>query len=128
MMKRVSIAIVAFAASAGAAVAGDIAAGEQLFKKCKPCHSIGEGAKNMIGPMQNGLKGRKSGSVPGYDYSDANKNSGIVWDEGTFKEYIKNPKAMIPGTKMVFPGIKNEKDADDLWSFLEQFGPDGKKK
>jgi len=129
MMKRVSIAIVALAASAGAAVAGDIAAGETSFKKCMACHSkLGETAKNMIGPVLNGLKGRKSGSVSGYNYSDANKNSGIVWDEGTFKEYIKDPKAKIPGTKMVFPGIKNEKEAADLWSFLEQFEPDGKKK
>jgi cytochrome c len=127
-MKRVSIAIVALAASTGVAGGGDIAAGETTFKKCMPCHAIGETAKNMIGPVLNGLKGRKSGSVSGYSYSDANKNSGIVWDEGTFKEYIKDPKAKIPGTKMVFPGIKNENDADNLWSFLEQFGPDGKKK
>ena len=127
MMKRVSIAIVALAASAGVAVAGDIAAGETSFKKCTPCHSIGETGKNAIGPVLNGLKGRTSGSVPGYNYSEANKNSGIVWDEATFKEYIKDPKAKIPRTKMIFPGIKNEKDADDLWSFLEQFGPDGKK-
>src|SRR6266481_2698102 len=124
MMKRVSIAIVALAWSAGAAVAGDIAAGEKTFKKCMPCHTIGENAKNTIGPIQNGLKGRKAGTVPGYNYSDANKNSGIVWDEGTFKEYINNPLAKIPGTKMGFAGIKNEKEADDLWSFLEQFGPD----
>ena len=128
MMKRVSIAIVALACSAGAAVAGDITAGETSFKKCRACHSIGETAKNSVGPILNGLKGRKSGSVPGYNYTDANKNSGIVWDEGTFKEYIKDPKAKIPGTKMTFPGIKNEKEAEDLWSFLEQFGPDGKKK
>ena len=128
MMKRVSIAIVVLASSAGAAVAGDIAAGETVFKKCMPCHSIGETAKNMIGPIQNGLKGRKSGTIPDYKYTDANKNSGIVWDEGTFKEYIKNPRATIPGTKMVIPGIKVEKEAEDLWSYLEQFGPDGKKK
>src|SRR6476646_2710631 len=122
MMKTVSLA-------AGVAVAGDIAAGETVFKKCMTCHSkLGETAQNMLGPILNGLKGRKSGSVPGYSYSDANKNSGIVWDEGTFKEYIKDPKAKIPGTKMVFPGIKDEKEAEDLWSFLEQFGPDGKKK
>ena len=127
MMKRVSIAIVALASSAGVAVAGDIAAGEKAFKKCIACHSIGETAKNMIGPAQNGLKGRRSGTVPGYNYSEANKNSGIVWDEATFKEYIKNPRAKIPGTKMTFPGIKDEKEAEDLWSFLEQFGPDGKK-
>ena len=127
MIKRVLIVIVALAASAEVAVAGDIATGETLFKKCMPCHSIGETGKNMIGPVQNDLKGRKAGTVSGYNYSNANKNSGIVWDEATFKEYIKDPKAKIPGTKMNFPGIKNEKDAEDLWSFLEQFGPDGKK-
>jgi cytochrome c len=127
MMTRVSIAIVALAFSVAATAAGDIAAGEKTFKKCMPCHSIGETAKNGVGPIQNGLKGRKSGTVPGYSYSDANKNSGIVWDVATFKEYIRDPKAKIPGTKMVFPGIKDEKDAEDLWSFLEQFGPDGKK-
>ena len=127
MMKRVSLAIVALASSVAATAAGDIAAGEKTFKKCMPCHSIGETAKNGVGPIQNGLKGRKSGTVPGYSYSDANKNSGIVWDVATFKEYIRDPKAKIPGTKMVFPGIKDEKDAEDLWSFLEQFGPDGKK-
>ena len=81
MMKRVSIAIVALVSSAGAAVAGDIASGEKAFKKCIPCHTIGETAKNSIGPIQNGLKGRTSGSVAGYNYSDANKNSGIVWNE-----------------------------------------------
>jgi cytochrome c len=128
MMKRVSLAIVALASSVAATAAGDIAAGEKTFKKCMPCHTIGETARNGVGPIQNGLKGRKSGTVPGYSYSDANKNSGIVWDVATFKEYIRDPRAKIPGTKMVFPGIKDEKDAEDLWSFLEQFGPDGKKK
>jgi cytochrome c len=127
-MKTVSTAMVALVASAGVAGAGDLAAGETSFKKCMACHSVGETAKNAIGPVLNGLKGRKSGAVAGYSYSDANKNSGIVWDEGTFKDYIKDPKAKIPGTKMVFPGIKNENEADNLWSFLEQFGPDGKKK
>jgi cytochrome c len=114
LLIRVSLAIVSLAVSAGAAVAGNIAVGETVFKKCMTCHSkLGETARNMLGPVLNGLKGRESGSVPGFNYSDANKNSGIVWDEGTFKEYIKDPKAKIPGTKMVFPGIKNEKDADD---------------
>ena len=118
MMKTVWIAAVALAALARAAVAGDIAAGEKVFKKCTSCHSIGEKGRNLVGPVQNGLKGRKSGTVPGYNYSEANKNSGIVWDEGTFKEYIRDPKAKIPRTKMVFPGIKNEKEIDDLWSFI----------
>src|SRR5215471_10792836 len=105
----------------------DHAAGEMTVDECMPGHNIGENTKNSIGPIQNGLQGRKSGSIPGYSYSEANKNSGIVWDEATFKEYIKDPRAKIPGTKMTFPGIKDEKDAEDLWSFLEQFGPDGKK-
>src|SRR5438105_14169459 len=117
MMKRVSIAIVALASSAGAAVAGDIAAGEKSFRKCMACHSIGETAKNMIGPAQNGLKGRKTGTVPGYNYSDANKNSGIVWSEATFKEYIKNTTAKIPGTNMTLPGIKDDKQDEDFLGY-----------
>jgi cytochrome c len=116
------------AAMAQAAQAQDVAAGEQSFKKCQICHRIGEGAKNFAGPELNGLDGRHSGSAAGFSYSDANKNSGIVWSEATFKDYIKDPRAKIPGTKMIFPGIKNEKEIGDLWAYLKQFGPDGKKK
>jgi cytochrome c len=116
------------AAMAQAAQAQDLAAGEQSFKKCFPCHSIGEGAKNKVGPELNGLDARKSGTAPAYSYSDANKNSGIVWSEATFKDYIKDPRAKIPGTKMIFPGIKNETEIGNLWAYLKQFGPDGKKK
>jgi cytochrome c len=111
-----------------AASGQDLAAGENSFKKCLPCHAVGEGAKNKVGPLLNGLDGRKSGTIEGFSYTDANKNSGIVWNEESFKEYIKDPRAKIPGTKMVFPGIKNEKEAGDLWAYLKQFGPDGKKK
>ncbi len=77
--------------------AQDAAAGEKVFGVCKTCHQIGENAKNGVGPVLNGLIGRKSGSVPGYSYSAANKDSGITWDEPTFREYIKDPKAKIPG-------------------------------
>jgi cytochrome c len=118
----------AVAAMAQEAQAQDVAAGEQSFKKCQICHRIGEGAKNFAGPELNGLDGRHSGSAAGFSYSDANKNSGIVWSEATFKDYIKDPRAKIPGTKMIFPGIKNEKEIGDLWAYLKQFGPDGKKK
>jgi cytochrome c len=110
------------------AQAQDAAAGEQSFKKCLPCHAIGEDAKNKVGPELNGLDGRKSGTAPDFNYSDANKNSGITWNKATFLEYIKDPRAKIQGTKMIFPGIKNEKEADDLWAYLSSFGPDGKKK
>ncbi len=111
-----------------AARAQDIAAGEQLFKKCVPCHSIGPGAKNKIGPELNGLDGRTAGTAPGYNYSRANKESGIVWNEATFKEYIKDPRALVKGTKMSFAGVKKRKEIDSLWAYLKQFGPDGEKK
>ncbi len=107
---------------------GDPAAGEQSFKKCLPCHSIGSGAKNKVGPQLNGLDGRKAGTAPDYSYSDANKNSGITWNEETFEKYITDPRAMIPGTKMIFPGIKSDKERDNLWAYISQFGADGQKK
>jgi cytochrome c len=105
-----------------------VAKGEQAFHKCLPCHSIGEDAENKIGPVLNGLDGRHSGTAPGYEYSDANKNSGIVWNEAKFKEYIKDPKALIPGTKMMFAGIKNDQEINDLWAYVSQFNADGSKK
>ena len=92
------------------------------------CHQIGEGAKNFVGPELNGVIGRKTGSVPNYNYSDANKESGLTWDEATLKEYLTNPKAKIPGTKMIFAGLPKESDRDDLVAYLAQFGADGKKK
>lgn len=124
-----SVIAAAFVLAAGSqANAQDLAAGEQSFKKCLPCHAVGPDAKNKVGPVQNGLEGRKSGTIEGYSYSEANKNSGIVWSEATFREYIRDPKAKIPGTKMVFPGIKNETEITNLWAFLKQFGPKGEKK
>jgi cytochrome c len=114
---------------AATAEAQDLKAGEASFKrKCFVCHDVGEKAKNKVGPLLNGLDGRKSGTIEGFRYSPANKNSGIVWGDATFLEYIKNPKAKIPGTIMVFPGITDEAEAKSLWAFLKQFGSDGKKK
>lgn len=96
--------------------AQDIEAGETSFKKCQPCHDIRPGATNKVGPALNGLDGRKSGSVDGYSHSDVNKNSNIVSSEATFKEYVRNPRAKIPGTKMFFAAIKNETEITDLWA------------
>jgi cytochrome c len=123
-----AITAAAFAASTSGSLAQDLAAGEQSFKKCLPCHSVGEDATNKVGPVLNGLDGRKSGSVPDYSYSEANQNSGITWNEASFKEYIQNPMAKIPGTKMAFAGIKSENEISSLWAYLKQFGPDGKTK
>jgi cytochrome c len=122
-----SIAGAALVASIGAAAAQDAAAGEKVFAKCKVCHQIGESAKNMVGPVLNGVVGRPAGTYPGYHYSDANKNSGITWDEATLKVYLKDPKAKVPGTKMVFPGLTSDDDIANVIAYLKQFGPDGKK-
>jgi cytochrome c len=128
MTKHIFLIVVVLAAMAGAALAQDVPAGETSFKKCAPCHDVGDAAKNKVGPMLNGIDGRKSGSIEGYKYSDANKNSGLVWNEATFLEYIRDPKAKVPNTKMVFVGIKNESEAKNLWAYLIQFAADGKKK
>lgn len=109
------------------ASAQDAAAGEKVFAQCKACHQVGETAKNAVGPVLNGLFGRKSGTIEGFNYSSANKNSGIMWDEATFRDYIKDPKAKIPGTKMIFPGLKNPQQIDDIIAYLKQFDASGKK-
>lgn len=120
---------VAFTALAGQALAaGDPAAGEKVFNKCKACHQVGETAKNAVAPELNGIDGRKAGAVAGYNYSEPLKASGITWDEASFKEFVKSPKTKVPGTKMVFPGLASEKDQNDVWAYLSQFGADGKKK
>jgi cytochrome c len=130
MTKFTFSALVVFAslAAASSALAQDAAAGKTSFNKCMICHSIGEGAKNKVGPELNGLDGRKSGTAPDYNYSDANKGSGITWNKDQFLEYIKDPKAKIPGTKMAFAGIKNETEAQNLWAYISSFDKDGKQK
>jgi cytochrome c len=127
LLRSWMIGAAALVASAGAAAAQDAAAGEKVFTKCKACHQIGETAKNMVGPVLNGVVGRAAGSYPGYNYSEANKTSGITWDEATLKVYLKDPKAKVPGTKMVFPGLPSDDDIANVVAYLKQFGPDGKK-
>lgn len=128
-MSRLSETILAIAAITvliSPVMAQDVDAGERSFRKCTPCHSIGPDATNKLGPVLNGLDGRKSGTVENYSYSDANKNSGITWNDKEFLEYITDPKSKIPNTKMIFPGIKNEKERNDLWAYIKQFDKDGK--
>jgi len=120
-----ALAAAAFLTMTASGFAQDVDAGEKSFRKCAPCHDVGTDAQNKVGPILNGLDGRKSGTIPGYSYSDANKNSGITWDDATFKEYILDPKAKIPKTKMTFAGIKSERERTDLWAYLKQFAADG---
>jgi cytochrome c len=124
-MKQLACVAVGLVLSTGAAFAQDVAAGEMSFRKCAPCHSIGPDAMNKVGPVLNGLDGRHSGTVADFNYSDANKASGITWGEAVFKEYINDPRAKVPGTKMVFAGIKSTNERNDLWAYVSQFDKDG---
>jgi cytochrome c len=122
------VAVLALFGLPQVSAAQDVSAGETSFKKCMPCHDIGPDARNKVGPVLNGLDGRKSGTAPDYNYSDANKNSGITWNEASFKEYIADPRGKIQGTKMIFPGIKNPQEVDNLWAYIKQFNADGSTK
>jgi cytochrome c len=128
IMRGLVFGAAALVAWTGTALGQDVEAGARSFRKCSPCHAVGENAKSVIGPTLNGLDGRKAGAVADFSYSDANKNADIVWSEATFKDYIQNPQAKIPATKMLFAGVKDEQEIADLWAYLKQFGPDGGKK
>ncbi len=130
-MARTVLVLTAFIAATAApamlqkAAAQDVEKGQRSFNKCLPCHAIGPSAATKVGPELNGLDGRRAGTAAGFSYSEANKNSGIVWNEATFKDYIRSPQARIPGTKMTFGGITNPQEIDDLWAYLKQFDATG---
>jgi len=94
---------------------GDPAKGEQIYHRCQGCHSID---RNRVGPMHKGLFGRTAGSVPGFSYSDAMKNSRIVWSEQTLDQFLQGPRKMVPGTKMTYAGLRSEQQRIDLLAFL----------
>jgi cytochrome c len=124
-----TMVLVAALTASGAAVAADADNGKSLFaKRCSICHAVGEDAEDKTGPTLNGLDGRKVGADPDFLYSDALKNSGIVWSAATFKRFITDPAVAVPDTKMVFAGIKDAAEIDDLWAYLAQFNADGGKK
>jgi cytochrome c len=103
---------------------GDATAGENVYKKCKICHQIGEGAKNTVGPEQNGVIGRKAGTAEGFNYSPAMKEAGekgLVWTEDNLHKYLENPKEFVPKNKMAFVGLKEQKDRDDVIAYLKKF-------
>lgn len=106
------------AASAYAALTGDAAKGKTVFYKCLSCHSVKEG-ENKLGPSLYGIVGRQAGSIEGFNYSDANKNSGITWTEDVMFAYLENPQAYIPGTRMIFPGLPAEQDRADVIAYLK---------
>lgn len=111
-----AIALVPVVAFSGTA-AGDPAKGEAIYKRCGGCHSID---RNRVGPKHLGLFGRKAGSVEGFNYSQAMRDSGIVWDETTLDKFLENPRGMVPGTKMTYAGVKDAQERADLIAYLKQ--------
>ena len=108
--------------------AGDTERGKKVFRKCGACHAVGPKAKNRVGPKLNGIVGRKAGTVKGFKYSKANTKAGVdgwVWTEDVLLKYLENPRVAMPGTKMVFAGVKKQKDREDLVAYLETFAADG---
>jgi len=103
---------------AGAATAADVAAGKEIFKKCALCHTA-EPGKNKVGPSLFGIVVRKSASLTNYNYSDAMKKFDHTWTVSTLDTYLTDPQAMVPGTKMIFPGVKDKTERDNLIAYLE---------
>jgi cytochrome c len=100
--------------------------GAVVFKKCMACHQVGPNAQNGIAPVLNGVVGRPAGQYPNYNYSAANKNSGLVWNERTLARYLRAPADVVPGTKMIFFGLKKDQEISDVIAYLKQFAGDGK--
>ena len=119
-MKRLVMSAVAtlLVGTAPALAAGDAEAGKTVFKKCAVCHAV-EPGKNKVGPSLAGVVGLKSGSVADYKYSTAMQNAGLTWDDATLHKYLEGPAKLVPGTKMAFPGLKEEKDRDDVIAYLD---------
>ena len=116
-----------FVGLASSALAADIAAGEIVFNQCKQCHHIGPGATNFYGPSLNGLIGRPAGTFPGYNYSEANKHSGKIWDVPTLESYLRQPQHDVPATYMTFKGLTSQSDIDNVIAYIAQFDTSGGK-
>ncbi|MDQ0392620.1 c-type cytochrome [Labrys monachus] len=113
-------------AATPAQAGGDADKGRAAFAKCRFCHQLGEGAKNSVGPVLNGVVGRPAASQPGYAYSAAMKASGKTWDDAALRAFLAAPAAVVPHTKMTFAGVRDAGTIDDILAYLIRFGPDGR--
>jgi cytochrome c len=126
MNRAVLLSAIAATALLGGTMASaqDAENGGEVFKRCRACHDVGDKAKNKVGPILNGIIGRKAGTIDGFKYSDANLKAGAdgwVWTEEKMMEYLLNPRAAMPGNKMAFAGLKDEMDRKDLIAYLKKF-------
>ena len=112
-----AFALWALVASTAQAATGDPVHGAQVYQRCQLCHSI---EHDLVGPRHLGLIGRKAGSIAGYPYSTAMKNSGITWSEDTLNQFLSGPQAYVPGTRMTFTGLPNEQDRADVLAYLKE--------
>jgi cytochrome c len=110
--------LVLLVCAANSALAADVEAGKVAFKKCALCHTT-EPGKNKIGPSLFGVVGRKAGSLDNFNYSEAMKSYDHTWDPETLDTYLADPRAVVPGTKMIFPGIKDKTEREDVIAYLE---------
>ncbi|MGA5587328.1 c-type cytochrome [Pseudomonas siliginis] len=121
-MKFITTLFLALVFSGSAQAEGDPEAGEKIFPRlCGGCHQVGESARSGFGPQLNGIVGRAAGTSANYVYSDAMKNSGITWDRATLKAYLKDPKGVVPGTRMIFWGLSDEEKLNNLLAYLQRF-------
>jgi cytochrome c len=120
-VKRFAIAgLAALALMSTAWADGDATAGAAVFAQCSACHAVGAGAQSSVGPVLNGVVGRPAGTYPSYRYSSAMRKSGLTWDEPTLVQYLKGPEKLVPGSKMVFPGLASEADIANVIAYLKQ--------
>lgn len=123
-MLRTTLAAL-FAAVALPAAAQDAAAGQRAFAQCRACHTIEAGARNGVGPNLHAVVGRRAGGIEGFRYSPslrARAEGGLTWDEDTLRAYLRDPKAVVPGGSMSYPGLRDEQRLDDLLAYLRANG------
>ena len=123
VVRMIALLVLVLAGVAEAAE-GNVADGEEVFKKCRACHEVGPDARNKVGPLLNGILGRKAGSIDGFAYSPANKKAGDdgwVWTEEKLLKYLENPRTTMPGNRMAFVGLADDQDRLDVLVYLKTF-------
>ncbi|MCP3056031.1 c-type cytochrome [Aurantimonas marianensis] len=131
MLVAGAILTLTVATGATAQTVGDADAGKKVYNKCRACHAVGEGAKNKVGPELNGIIGEKPGSIEDYKYSAGFEEwaaDKTAWNEALMTEWLADPRAVVKGTKMAFPGLKKPEDLTNVIAYLASFDAEGKER